>query len=135
MTHDALHRRTIAGRWLICIAVALSAAGLAACEKEVVAVRGNSLEAQFAQLNNKNGWTVAGGDVASRNKAGAQKDSNVRLVKSADFSNLTMSTSFQLYEPTKKAQTQPAKPPEQGPEVVQPANSPFGPSPLGPAPR
>lgn len=68
---------------------------LAGCQmEETRSVHKSSLEQQFASLS-KNGWSVTTGD-AQKPKG---PDPNMRIVKDADFSNLTLRTSFQIDDP------------------------------------
>jgi hypothetical protein len=94
--------------------------------EETRTVHKGSLEQQFSSLN-KNGWSVTTPDSVKRKEL----DPNVRIVKDADFSNLTLRTNFQVDDPKLKAQLAQREREEAAKRGPAPANNapdamPFG---------
>ncbi len=119
-------------RWAMAsLGVALLAATVG-CTEEVIAVHGDSLANQFAQLN-KNGWSANVNDASAPNThKSILDDPNVRVIKPADFSGVKFNTNFQVDDPKLRAQMGQNQDQSQG---QMPQNSgPSGMLPFGPAP-
>jgi hypothetical protein len=114
------HEEHNMARWMMVALCALAGAA-AGCQQEVISERPSSFVSQFQALNNKNGWVVNGADSAKSNDPMA----NARVVKEANFSNLTFSTTFQVDDPKVRGQpqTQPATMPARN---ASPTGMPFG---------
>lgn len=84
--------------------LAMAALVMSGCQKEVIAVRGDTISQQFAQLN-KQGWSVGFSDPNNPySKKRSTDDPNVRIIRGADFTNVKFNTNFQIDDPKIRAQ-------------------------------
>jgi hypothetical protein len=89
----------MAWREQLLISTYVAAALLAGCADQPAETRQSSFAKQFASLN-KDGWTVTGDEIPSKNKL---DDPSVHVVKEAQF-NLKFDTNFQIADPKIRAQ-------------------------------